>query len=56
MIIVMKTGSPEAEINRINEELTSWGLTPEKIVGQHKVVIGLVGETASSVSLQIQET
>lgn len=41
MIIVMKSGSPEAEINRIDEELTSWGLTPEKIVGQHKVVIGL---------------
>jgi 3-deoxy-7-phosphoheptulonate synthase len=55
MIIVMKTGSPEAEINRIDEELTSWGLTPEKIVGQHKVVIGLVGETASLDPLQIQE-
>jgi 3-deoxy-7-phosphoheptulonate synthase len=55
MIIVMKTGSPEAEIKRIDEELTSWGLTPEKIVGQHKVVIGLVGETASLDPLQIQE-
>lgn len=32
MIIVMKTGSPEAEINRIDEELTSWGLTPEKLL------------------------
>ncbi|MFN6516203.1 MAG: 3-deoxy-7-phosphoheptulonate synthase [Nostoc sp. CreGUA01] len=55
MIIVMKSGSPEAEINRIDEELTSWGLTPEKIVGKHKVVIGLVGETASLDPLQIQE-
>jgi len=55
MIIVMKSGSPEAEISRINEELTSWGLTPEKIVGKHKVVIGLVGETASLDPLQIQE-
>ncbi|WP_445635185.1 bifunctional 3-deoxy-7-phosphoheptulonate synthase/chorismate mutase [Nostoc sp. DSM 114161] len=55
MIIVMKSGSPEAEINRIEEELTSWGLTPEKIVGKHKVVIGLVGETASLDPLQIQE-
>ncbi|MEM7556148.1 MAG: 3-deoxy-7-phosphoheptulonate synthase [Cyanobacteria bacterium P01_A01_bin.84] len=55
MIIVMKIGSPEAEINRIDEELTSWGLTPEKIVGRHKVVIGLVGETASLDPLQIQE-
>lgn len=55
MIVVIKSGSPEAEINRINEELTSWGLIPEKIVGRHKVVIGLVGETADLDPLQIQE-
>ncbi|YAF97779.1 MAG: 3-deoxy-7-phosphoheptulonate synthase [Nodularia sp. CChRGM 3473] len=55
MIVVMKSGSPEAEINRISEELVSWGLTPEKIVGKHKVVIGLVGETASLDPLQVQE-
>ncbi|WP_042341191.1 3-deoxy-7-phosphoheptulonate synthase [Calothrix sp. PCC 7507] len=55
MIVVMKIGSPDAEINRINEELTSWGLTPEKIIGKHKVVIGLVGETVDLDPLQIQE-
>ncbi len=55
MIVVMKINSPQAEINRIDEELTSWGLTPEKIVGKHKVVIGLVGETANLDPLQIQE-
>lgn len=55
MIIVMKVGSPETEIDRINEEFSSKGLTPEKIVGKHKVVIGLVGETASLDPLQIQE-
>ncbi|MEO0967525.1 MAG: 3-deoxy-7-phosphoheptulonate synthase [Cyanobacteria bacterium J06639_18] len=55
MIVVMKIGSPEAEIKRINDELTNWGLTPEKIVGKHKVVIGLVGETASLDPLQVQE-
>ncbi|BDA72517.1 carboxysome formation protein CcmA [Calothrix sp. PCC 7716] len=55
MIVVMKMGSPEAEINRINEELTTWGLTPEKIVGKHKIVIGLVGETVDLDPLQIQE-
>ncbi|MDJ0735466.1 MAG: 3-deoxy-7-phosphoheptulonate synthase [Nostocaceae cyanobacterium] len=56
MIVVMKIGSPEAEINRISEELkTNWGLTPEKIVGKHKVVIGLVGDTADLDPLQIQE-
>ncbi|PAX57909.1 3-deoxy-7-phosphoheptulonate synthase [Brunnivagina elsteri] len=55
MIVVMKIGSPQAEIDRINEELTTWGLSPEKIVGKHKVVIGLVGETVSLDPLQIQE-
>jgi 3-deoxy-7-phosphoheptulonate synthase len=55
MIVVMKVGSPESEIQRINEEFSSWGLSPEKIVGQHKVVIGLVGETADRDPLQIQE-
>jgi 3-deoxy-7-phosphoheptulonate synthase len=55
MIVVMKIGSPEAEVNRVSEELTSWGLSPEKIVGKHKVVIGLVGETVDLDPLQIQE-
>lgn len=55
MIVVMKAGSPEAEIERINQEFIDWGLTPEKIVGKHKVVIGLVGETAERDPLQIQE-
>ncbi len=55
MIVVMKAGSPEVEITRISEELSSKGLTAEKIVGKHKVVLGLVGETASLDPLQIQE-
>ncbi|MGJ5672211.1 MAG: 3-deoxy-7-phosphoheptulonate synthase [Nostochopsis sp.] len=55
MIVVMRIGSPEVEVNRVSEELTTWGLTPEKIVGKHKVVIGLVGETADLDPLQIQE-
>lgn len=55
MIIVMKVGSPQTEIDRIIQELTGWGLIPEKIVGQHKVIIGLVGETADLDPLQIQE-
>lgn len=47
MIIVTRVGTPQAEIERINEELRSkWGLTPETIVGRYKVVIGLVGDTA----------
>ncbi|HLO51796.1 MAG TPA: 3-deoxy-7-phosphoheptulonate synthase [Kamptonema sp.] len=56
MIIVMKIGTPEAEIERIDQELrSSWGLSPEKIVGRHKVVMGLVGETAHLDPLQLRE-
>lgn len=55
MIVVMKVGSPQEEINRIARELSSWGLTPEKIIGQHKVVIALVGETADLDPPRIQE-
>ncbi|MGK7934615.1 MAG: 3-deoxy-7-phosphoheptulonate synthase [Xenococcaceae cyanobacterium] len=55
MIIVMKVGSPDVEIKRVSAEMQQWGLTPEKIIGKHKVVIGLVGDTASLDPLQIQE-
>jgi 3-deoxy-7-phosphoheptulonate synthase len=55
MIVVMKVGSPEIEIQSIESELQEWGLTPEKIIGKHKVVIGLVGDTASLDPLQIKE-
>lgn len=55
MIVVMKIGSPEVEIARVCEELSTWKLSPEKIVGKHKVVIGLVGETVALDPLQIQE-
>jgi 3-deoxy-7-phosphoheptulonate synthase len=37
MIVVMKADSPMGEIERICQELKDWGLTPEKIVGKHKV-------------------
>jgi 3-deoxy-7-phosphoheptulonate synthase len=56
MIIVMKVGTPEAEIEQVSRDLaTSWNVHPEKIVGQHKVVIGLVGETADLDPLQLKE-
>jgi 3-deoxy-7-phosphoheptulonate synthase len=55
MIVVMKVGSPDLEIERVSQEFADWGLSPEKIVGKHKVVIGLVGDTASLDPLQIQE-
>ncbi|MBW4580914.1 MAG: 3-deoxy-7-phosphoheptulonate synthase [Tildeniella nuda ZEHNDER 1965/U140] len=55
MIVVMKIGAPEAEITRLTEEFSSWNLNSEKIVGKHKVVIGLVGDTVDMDPLQIQE-
>ncbi|MEG3438331.1 3-deoxy-7-phosphoheptulonate synthase [Pannus brasiliensis CCIBt3594] len=55
MIVVMKVGSPESEIDRVCAEFQNWELSPEKIVGKHKVVIGLVGETRELDPLQIQE-
>ncbi|HIK29185.1 MAG: 3-deoxy-7-phosphoheptulonate synthase [Oscillatoriaceae bacterium SKW80] len=55
MIIVMKSGSPEMEIERISAELETWGLKPEKIVGRYKVVIGLVGDTAELEKERLQE-
>lgn len=55
MIVVMKIGAPEAEITRLTDEFSSWNLSSEKIVGKHKVVIGLVGDTVDLDPLQIQE-
>ncbi|MEN9218497.1 MAG: 3-deoxy-7-phosphoheptulonate synthase [Gloeomargarita sp. DG_2_bins_126] len=51
----MQPGAPELEIERISDELRTWGLNPEKIVGQYKVIIGLVGETAGLQPERIQE-
>ncbi len=47
MIVVMKTDTPNLEVQRIIQELHSDSITPEKIVGKHKVIIGLVGDTAT---------
>ncbi len=55
MIVVMKVGTPEVELTRITNELTTWGLTPEKIIGKHKVVLGLVGDTVDLDPLQLKE-
>lgn len=55
MIVVMKSGSPEAEIARLTQEFRTWGLQAEKIVGTHKVLLGLVGSTATLDPLQLQD-
>ncbi len=54
MIVVMKVGTPESEIDRLSAEFTANGLTPEKIVGKHKTVVGLVGDTVDLDALQLQ--
>jgi 3-deoxy-7-phosphoheptulonate synthase len=54
MIVVMKSGTPLAEIERVSQEIRSWDITPEKLEGTHKVVIGLVGDTAEIDPRQIQ--
>ncbi|AFY59796.1 3-deoxy-7-phosphoheptulonate synthase [Synechococcus sp. PCC 6312] len=56
MIIVMKSGTPDPEIEQVCETMVAWGFSPEKIVGKHKVVIGLVGDTVDLDPLQIQES
>lgn len=56
MIVVIKSGTPEQEINRICSELsTTWNVTPEKSAGKHKVVIGMIGDTADLDPLLVQE-
>jgi 3-deoxy-7-phosphoheptulonate synthase len=55
VIVVTKIGTPAAEVDRICEELSSWGLSPERIVGKHKTVLGLVGETADLDRHRIEE-
>lgn len=54
MIVVMKVGTPESEIDRLSAEFITNGLTPEKIVGKHKTVVGLVGDTVDLDALQLQ--
>ena len=55
MIVVMKSGTPEVEVERVNKAIRSSSITPEKSVGAHKVVIGLIGDTAELDPLRIQE-
>lgn len=45
MIIVMKTGTPTEEIQRVIQQINTNNILAETIVGHQKVVIGLVGDT-----------
>jgi len=55
MIVVMSTATPATEIEKIIRELRQWKVIPEKIVGKHKVIIGLVGDTAVINPKEIQQ-
>ena len=55
MIVVMQAGTPMDVVEELAAEFEGWGLTPEKIIGKHKVVIGLVGDTASLDEARILE-
>ncbi|WP_107668084.1 3-deoxy-7-phosphoheptulonate synthase [Cyanothece sp. BG0011] len=56
MIIILKKGTPEIEINRTIQEITTTlPVKAEKVVGRHQVIIGMIGETSSLDPLLIQE-
>ena len=55
MIIVMKNNTPLSEVERLVQELESPTVTPEKSVGQQKVIIGLGGDTAALDSRHTQQ-
>ncbi|MEC4813182.1 MAG: 3-deoxy-7-phosphoheptulonate synthase [Scytonema sp. PMC 1069.18] len=54
MIIVLQPGTSTREIERISKEVRHWNIVPEICVGQHKAVIGLVGDTSEIDLKQIQ--
>ncbi len=53
MIIIIKSRTPSSEVERIFTELHNWKVIPEKSVGAHKTVIGLLGDTAEIDTRQI---
>ena len=54
MIIVMKPGTPREELDRVSQELKTFKLTTEEIVGEYKVVIALIGDTTSVTTRQVE--
>jgi 3-deoxy-7-phosphoheptulonate synthase len=54
MIIVMKSGCPQQEIELLFRELSRWAIVPEVSVGKHKAVIGLIGDTQEIDTRQVQ--
>lgn len=55
MIVIIKPGTPETEIEKISQVLSSSEITTEKIVGEYQVVMGLIGDTAELDPIQVQQ-
>ncbi|KAB8320730.1 3-deoxy-7-phosphoheptulonate synthase [Tolypothrix campylonemoides VB511288] len=55
MIVITKSQTPAGEIERIIQELRRYPVTVEKVVGNDKVVIGLVGDTTAIGRENIQQ-
>jgi 3-deoxy-7-phosphoheptulonate synthase len=56
MIIVLKSGTPQDEISHICEQIReTWDVSLETITGKHKVVLGMIGETATLDPFQVQK-
>ncbi|BAZ31275.1 phospho-2-dehydro-3-deoxyheptonate aldolase [Cylindrospermum sp. NIES-4074] len=56
MIVILKNGTPVEEINSISQGLSEqWGVTVEKSIGQHKVILGIIGDTSIIDIAQVQE-
>jgi 3-deoxy-7-phosphoheptulonate synthase len=57
MIVVIQNNTPAEEITRISQELSeTWGVSVEKSVGHHKVVLGMIGDTATLDPMVIQNS
>jgi len=46
MIVVLKQGAEEAQIQAIADQVTEWGLKPHVSQGDQRTVIGLIGDEA----------
>lgn len=56
MIVVCKVRTPTEEINRISQEISeTWPVNVEKSCGKHKVVLGMIGDTAGLDPQEIQK-
>jgi 3-deoxy-7-phosphoheptulonate synthase len=56
MLVVLKSGIPAVEIDHITEEIRSFlDVTIEKSVGKHKIVLGIIGDTATVDPYHIQK-